>query len=228
MHIRVNLKIFLFIAIFYFTKQIEIYGVLMLFAFLHEIGHLLCGIFLGLKPKELKIMPLGLCVSFQVTPDEYNEKIQKGNKIVLKKLAIAIAGPITNFALAILYILFPIFSFGMGREIMVYSNLVIGIFNLIPIYPLDGGRILHHLFHLKLGLKKANEKIYHITNQTVAILTAITSIAIYYFKNIALLFILAYLWYLVIQENRMYHIKKHMYEMIQKEKQESKELESIS
>ena len=111
MHIRVNLKIFLFIAIFYFTKQIEIYGVLMLFAFLHEIGHLLCGIFLGLKPKELKIMPLGLCVSFQVTPDEYNEKIQKGNKIVLKKLAIAIAGPITNFALAILYILFPIFSF---------------------------------------------------------------------------------------------------------------------
>lgn len=58
MTINVNLKIFLFALIFYLTKQIEIYVILMLFALVHEIGHLICGIMLGLKPKSLKIMPL--------------------------------------------------------------------------------------------------------------------------------------------------------------------------
>lgn len=57
MKIRLNLKIFIFIAIFIVTRQIEIYGVLMLFAILHELGHMLAGILLGFKPNSIEIMP---------------------------------------------------------------------------------------------------------------------------------------------------------------------------
>lgn len=52
MRIRINLKIFLFVLIFILTKQIKIYGILMLFAFIHELGHMLVGILLGFKPEN--------------------------------------------------------------------------------------------------------------------------------------------------------------------------------
>lgn len=57
MQIKVNLQIFIFLIIFYFTKQLEIYAVLMLLAFLHELGHLVAGLLLRLKPKKLEITP---------------------------------------------------------------------------------------------------------------------------------------------------------------------------
>ena len=58
MKIRLHLKIFVFIAIFILTRQIKIYGILMLFAVIHELGHMLTGILLGFKPSSLEIMPL--------------------------------------------------------------------------------------------------------------------------------------------------------------------------
>ena len=45
----------LFAIIFYFTKQIKIYALLMILALVHELGHLVCGICLGLKLKSIKI-----------------------------------------------------------------------------------------------------------------------------------------------------------------------------
>ena len=44
MRFRIDLKIFIFLIIFYFTRQIEIYSILMLFALIHELGHLLAGL----------------------------------------------------------------------------------------------------------------------------------------------------------------------------------------
>jgi len=60
MRIRISLKIFLFIFIFLLTNQIKIYGVLMLFALIHELGHMFIGMLLGFKPTKLEIMPYGL------------------------------------------------------------------------------------------------------------------------------------------------------------------------
>ena len=37
---RIDLKIFVFLVLFYFTRQIEIYSTIMLFCIIHEIGHL--------------------------------------------------------------------------------------------------------------------------------------------------------------------------------------------
>ena len=44
MSVKIDLKIFLFAIIFYFTKQIKIYALLMILALVHELGHLVCGI----------------------------------------------------------------------------------------------------------------------------------------------------------------------------------------
>lgn len=41
MRLKIDLKIFIFLIIFYFTRQIKVYSVMMLFCIIHEFGHLL-------------------------------------------------------------------------------------------------------------------------------------------------------------------------------------------
>ena len=211
MRIRIHLKIFIFILIFFLTNQIKIYGVLMLFALIHELGHLIVGILLKFKPTTLEITPCGLSVGFEVGIDDYNKRIKKGTLLTLKKLIIAIAGPITNLVFIIIFLLFNITFLGIQREIVIYANILIGAFNLIPIYPLDGGRIIKNLLYIYKGLPKAYEYTYKVSKITICLLTAFCSIFILYVKNIAILIILAYLWYLAIIEYKRYErIRKIM------------------
>ncbi len=58
MKFRVDLKIFAFILLFYFTKQIEIYVIIMLFAIIHELTHLVAGLLVKFKPEKIELVPL--------------------------------------------------------------------------------------------------------------------------------------------------------------------------
>ena len=152
MSIKIDLMIAFFIIFFCITSQIEIYLILLFFAIFHEIGHLIVGLFLGFKPKEIQINIAGVRVEFKPKIEEYNKRILKGSSLSLKRAIIAMAGPITNFLIiAIMQIIsiinpkFVISSIGIN---MIYANFLIGIFNLIPIYPLDGGRILKEFLYI--------------------------------------------------------------------------------
>lgn len=214
MEVKVNLKIFIFILLFYLTGQLEIYGLLMAFAFLHELGHFMMGIILKFKPKALRIMPFGLTISFSVFPKDYNRKVKNANQLTIKKMIIAIAGPITNLFL-ILFLLFQKETFlGINRNMMIYANFLIAIFNLIPIYPLDGGRIIKYIISLQKGREKANYFSNEIANITIILLTMLSSIAILFYHNIAIILVLGYLWFLVILQNKRYREKRKLYRLI--------------
>ena len=213
MRFRIDLKIFIFLILFYFTKQIELYATIMFFCIIHELGHLFAGVLLGMKPEKLELMPFGLSVSFKLYPRDYNKKIGKSNLLEIKRILVAIAGPLTNF---IIVIISKIGIIGLiDNEICIYANLLIMLFNLIPIYPLDGGRILKSLLSLEFGRKKAIEYSNSVSNASVIILTIISSIAIYYFKNIAIFLIISFLWLLVIQENKIHRNIINAYEIIE-------------
>lgn len=216
MHIKINLKIFIFIVIFCLTRQIEIYGILMLFAFFHELGHLFAGVFLGFKPQSLNLSPVGLSISFKVKAEDYNKKVKRGNTLALKKLIIALAGPMVNFLIVILFLLFNNLNFwSIPKETIIYTNILVGAFNLIPIYPLDGGRILKNILHIILGLQDSHTYVNSISNIAIIMLTILSSIVILYLKNMSMLMIILYLWYLVIEENKKYAQRKKIYEVIQ-------------
>ena len=53
MKFRIDLKIFMLIILFLITNQIKIYAMIMIFAIIHEFGHLLAGILLGMKPEKI-------------------------------------------------------------------------------------------------------------------------------------------------------------------------------
>ena len=64
MKIRIDLKLLFFLVLFYFTRQIKIYLLILGFAFLHELAHMLVGLILGFKLLQIEIIPLGFCIKF--------------------------------------------------------------------------------------------------------------------------------------------------------------------
>lgn len=199
MKIKINIQIFAIIIILIITKQIEIYVWLMLFAFIHEMAHTIVGLILKLKPKTLEIQPFGVGIIFESF--ENSER----NKII-----IALAGPITNILIALIFIFIKI----KVQTTIVNVNILLAMFNLIPIYPIDGGRILKAILTTKEGKERAETAINKVSNITLIIITLLSSILILVYKNIGLFIIIIYLWILVMKENKRYELNKRIRNII--------------
>lgn len=210
MNIKLNLNLFLFLLLFFITNQIDIYALVMIFALIHELAHLICGVLLGFSPETLKIMAFGFSIEFNTNIQDYNKKIMKSNILAVKKILVALAGPLINLFIIICGTLLNIDNY------IIYANFLIFIFNLIPIYPLDGGRILKHILKILIGNKKANIYTNSVSNIFMIILTVIASIFIMKYKNIAIFIIVVVLWIMLLKENKKYNTYNKIYKVIDK------------
>ncbi|WP_291569413.1 M50 family metallopeptidase [Clostridium sp. UBA4548] len=113
----------------------------------HEIIHLITARVLGFSGFSVEILPIGAVLKLrdleEATPKE--------------DLIISISGPLGNFCIALIGGIINCFYNSNLLVQIVNYNLVLGVFNLIPAYPLDGGRILKDIFATRLIYKKANE-----------------------------------------------------------------------
>lgn len=203
MSIKINLKIFIFIALFFLYRKFELYFLMMFFGILHELGHLLAGLLFGLKPKRLTVMPVGLRIEFDVS--EYSF-------IKLKELIISLAGPLVN--LIIFFIALNVDIDYKYSQLIVYINLLMFLFNLIPIYPLDGGRILKSILHIIFGYKKSIVVTNVISNIVVCIITILGVLLSIYCRSIGIILVIVYIWSLVIFENKICSIKLKVYDQL--------------
>lgn len=215
MSLKIDLKIFLFIFLFLITSQLEMYVILMIFAVIHELGHLIAGLILKFKPEEVKVTPFGLQIRFGINCNETNEKVKETN---IRKAIIALAGPLINLIIATVVVIIGNLTSNFENiyiyQIIIYANFLIAMFNLIPIYPMDGGRFLNELLKIFVGNKRAYKITYTVSKIILIILTGLASILILYIHNIAIVIILAYLWYLEIIEIRRYNKRKNIESII--------------
>lgn len=150
-------------------------------------------------------MPFGLAVTFE----SYGYR----KLVETKKILIAFAGPLTNILISIITLFVHIDE--SLKQTIIYSNILVAFFNLIPIYPLDGGRILKGFIKLKYKNNMVADSVVNkISNILAIVLTAISSILILYLKNISILLIIVYLWIIVIKENKRFDLKKKVNDII--------------
>ena len=214
MKFKIDLKIFLIAILFFMTSQIKVYAIMMICAIIHELGHLLVGILLGMKPEKLEIITVGIRVTFKINIKDINSKIKQTNKLEIKKIFVAIAGPVVN--LILIYIAAISKTNIISKINFIYANLLLVIINLVPIYPLDGGRILKGIISIFKGKKKAEQTINKISIIIGIIISALGIWILINNKNIAILFFLLYIWIIIIQENKKLKNKRLMYEILEK------------
>jgi len=159
---------------------------LFLFVFVHELGHCIAAKKLGIEVYDIVIWPLGGLARLESSPD--NPKTE---------LIIAAAGPVASIMIALVAL--PINKFIHNVQayyfisFVVEANLWIGLLNLIPAFPLDGGRILRALACLRMSYLKATQNAVYIGK--MIIVTGV-GIAIATDQNfIVILAIGAFLWW---------------------------------
>ena len=99
MRFKIDLKIFLFLIVFYFTKQLELYALIMIFAFVHELGHLIAGLMTGMQPEKLELKPYGVSILFKLFPkfEFLLAFLKKKYKIIEIIISIIIISNTSNF-----------------------------------------------------------------------------------------------------------------------------------
>lgn len=119
---------------------------------LHEFGHSFTAMHFGINVRRILLMPIGGMAEFESIPRE-----------PLRELLITFAGPAVNFAIAAILSLFVDFVTGPEypatiagvAQLLLYANLIMGCFNLLPVFPMDGGRIFRALLAWKHPYLKA-------------------------------------------------------------------------
>ncbi|MBC2594829.1 site-2 protease family protein [Ruficoccus amylovorans] len=145
---------------------------------LHEYGHCFAARRYGVKIPRILLLPIGGMAQFSHIPREPG-----------RELVITLAGPLMNFLIA--GVLFAVLGSSGGylfynpfslhpREfltMLMIWNLAMGIFNLLPIFPMDGGRILRALLVLKFDYLTATRLAVH-TGKVLGVI-AIAAAAFY-------------------------------------------------
>lgn len=204
MKIEIDLKIILLILLFIFTSQIELYGIFILFIFLHELSHIIVGLCLGLRVSSINMNVFGFSTEL------YTYKSKKS----YIKIITYLAGPIFNLICAMFFYYSKTQS-EMTTNI-IYTNFLLCIFNMLPILPLDGGKILKEILKNYLGNKNASIVMNIVTKVFLSAISAVYAVAILKLRNFAILFLIIYMWYLYSIEAKKLTTLKRVYEIIER------------
>jgi Zn-dependent protease/CBS domain-containing protein len=109
----------------------------------HEAAHVWIAREAGARPREVTLLPVGGVTSWERTP--------RDPRVAWR---IALAGPLANFALAFLLLGAAPAGLPLARP-LAWVNLALGVVNLLPAHPMDGGRLLHALLEPNLGVPRA-------------------------------------------------------------------------
>lgn len=121
---------------------------------LHEFGHIAMARRFGIRTPEVILSPIGGIASLEKIPEQPRQE-----------LLVAIAGPLVNVAIALL--LMAVFGISASSyttagfetatlaERLFIVNVTLVLFNLIPAFPMDGGRMLRAVLAMKMGSSRA-------------------------------------------------------------------------
>lgn len=143
---------------------------LFLCVLLHEFGHVWAARRYGIKTPDVTLLPIGGVASLERMPEKPGQEI-----------FVALAGPAVNLVIAIVLIVVLGARFDLSQMAQLEqaqstltgrvaaANVVLFVFNLIPAFPMDGGRVLRALLAIPLGFTRAT-RVAATVGQALAVL----------------------------------------------------------
>lgn len=166
--IRLHLTFFLLLAWFgldYYKSggtSAAVYGVLLtclvfLCVLLHEFGHAFAARYYGIRTPDITLYPFGGVARIERMPEKPWEEV-----------VVAIAGPMVNVVIAgVLWLVVLGFRLPVPEDVeslknniaaaLLGVNIMLVLFNLLPAFPMDGGRVLRAFMAMRLGHNRATQ-----------------------------------------------------------------------
>lgn len=173
---------------------------------LHELGHALTARLYGIRTRDITLLPIGGVARLERMPEDPRQE-----------LAVALAGPAVNVALGFIFFVAlvaigqPILPVDLGDVTimsanflrrLLWVNVILAGFNLLPAFPMDGGRVLRALLAMKMDYIHATHVAANV-GQAMAIIFGLIGL----FTNPFLVFIALFVWMGASAESSMVQMK---------------------
>lgn len=163
--IQIHPLLWMVIALAVATAHFIELMMVLLIIFVHEIGHGAAASFFSWRIKKIALLPFGGVAEM----DEH------GNRPLKEELFVVAAGPLQHvWMISLAYILFMAGIFPeKWYSLFIEYNLMVLIFNLLPIWPLDGGKLVFILFSMNSSFQVAHLRTIYMSISVLAIFSVI-------------------------------------------------------